>query len=37
MSYKLFDDRLLSCEDDAFVLLVDRDIREYLDSTQTKR
>lgn len=30
MSYKSFDDRLLSCEDDEFVLKVDQDIRDYL-------
>ena len=30
MSYNSFNDRYLSCEDDEFVLKVDKDIRDYL-------
>lgn len=37
MSYKCFEDRLLSCEDDEFVLKVDVDIREYLNSFPKNR
>lgn len=33
----LFNDRLLSCEDDEFVLKVDQDIREYLQSAPKRR
>lgn len=37
MSQNLFNDRMLSCEDDEFVLKVDKDIREYLLASPRKR
>lgn len=32
-----FSDRLLSCEDDEFVLKVDKDIREFLENSPKNR
>lgn len=32
-----FNDRLLSCEDDEFVLKVDKDIRDYLENCSKNR
>lgn len=37
MSHFLFDDRLLSCEDDEFVLKVDEDIQDYLQNHSKNR
>ena len=37
MSHNFVSDRFLSCEDDEFVLKVDRDIREYLDKSVKNR
>jgi hypothetical protein len=32
-----FLDRFMSCEDDEFVLKVDKDIRDFLDNSLTNR
>lgn len=37
MNSSLFGDRVLTCEDDEFVLKVDIDIRGYIDSAQKNR
>ncbi|CRK99702.1 CLUMA_CG012998, isoform B [Clunio marinus] len=37
MSYNSFNDRLLSCEDDEFVLKVDTDIRGYIENHPKNR
>lgn len=37
MSYNSFKDRYLSCEDDEFVLKVDKDIRDYLQNFAKNR
>lgn len=37
MTSNLLGDRLLTCEDDEFVLKVDIDIRGYIDSSQKNR
>lgn len=37
MSLNFMSDRFLSCEDDEFVLKIDKDIRDYFDNSLTSR